>query len=70
MEARASKKIKPITLIVMALLCVVFAIALTSASLELPRLADTVLQQYLKTPDAATGGPSRDYKPDAAKTMQ
>jgi HEAT repeat protein/protein-S-isoprenylcysteine O-methyltransferase Ste14 len=52
-------------LILLALLAVVFTIALTFASVELPRLLDTFLAKNIDTPDIATGlDAASDYKTD------
>lgn len=51
--------------ILLALLALVFTIGLTFASVELPRLLDTVIAKTIDTPDVATGfDPIGDYKTD------
>jgi hypothetical protein len=46
---------KPRALVLLTLLAVVFTIGLTFASIELPRVLDTLIAKNVDTPDVATG---------------
>ena len=56
-------KIKEKTGIILAILAVIFTISLTFVSVELPRLADSVLSKNIHSVDVATGsGEQSEYK--------